>query len=217
MITGFNTDVEHNGRIYHIQTEDKGAGNPVIESLVYLGGEILASRRTSYADLAAQGAAPAALAERLEAQHRRMVLDVRQGRHDPEGMKAFGEGIISERGFEQVVLDYLARDLATENLQIILEAPSRFESGCKTAVILKAKGEITSLPVAGVQIELRLLTPVEKPRTLLEGKSDGAGVLRGEIDLPRVGSGSAALVARGRLGQEVVELKWMVEAAEGKK
>ena len=215
MITGFNTDVEHDGRIYHIQTEDKGAGNPVIESLVYLGGEILASRRTSYAELAAQGAAPALLAEKLEAQHRRMVLDVRQGRHDPGGMKSFGEGIISERGFEQVVLDYLSRDLATENLQVTLETPARFESGRKTQVILRAKGEITSLPVAGVAIELTLLTPLEKPRILLEGKSDASGMLRGEIALPQVGAGSAALIVRGRLGEEAVEMKWMVEAAEG--
>src|SRR5262245_54904820 len=214
MITGFNTDVEHDGRIYHIQTEDKGAGNPVIESLVYLGGEILASRRTSYADLAAQGTPAAALAERLEAQHRRMVLDVRQGRHDPGGMKAFGEGIISDRGFEQVVLDYLSRDLATENLQLSLDAPSRFESGRKTEVVLRAKGEITSLPVAGVKIDLSLLTPVEKPRILLEGNSDASGILRGEISLPQVEAGSAALIARGRLGEEGVELKWMVERME---
>lgn len=211
MITGFNTDVEHEGRIYHIQTEDKGAGNPVIESLVYLGGEILASRRTSYADLAARGATAAELSEKLEAQHRRMVLDVRQGRHDPGGMKAFGEGIISERGFEQVVLDYLSRDLATENLQVTLEAPSRFEAGRRTEVVLRAKGEITSLPVAGVRLELSLLTPVEKPRILLEGRSDDSGVLRGAIDLPPIEAGSAALLARGRLGEEVVELRWMVE------
>lgn len=211
MITGFNTDVEHEGRIYHIQTEDKGAGNPVIESLVYLGGEILASRRSSYADLAARGATAAELSERLEAQHRRMVLDVRQGRHDPGGMKAFGEGIISERGFEQVVLDYLARDLATENLQVTLEEPSRFESGRRTQVVLRAKGEITSLPVAGVRLELRLLTPTEKPRILLEGESDGEGVFRGKIDLPPIEAGSAALAVRARLGDEAVELKWMVE------
>ncbi len=211
MITGFNTDVEHEGRIYHIQTEDKGSGNPVIESLVYLGGEILASRRASYADLAARGATAAELSERLEAQHRRMVLDVRQGRHDPEGIKAFGEGVISERGFEQVVLDYLARDLATENLQVTLEEPSRFEAGQRTQVALRAKGELTSLPVAGVRLELRLLTPVEKPRILLEGSSDSAGVFRGAIDLPPIDAGSAALVLRARLGDEVVELKWMIE------
>ncbi len=55
MITGFNTDIKHGEKVYHIQTEDKGLQNPYIESLVYVGGEILASKKTSYAEQAKQG------------------------------------------------------------------------------------------------------------------------------------------------------------------
>ena len=44
MVTGYNTDVEHDGRVYHVQTEDKGTDNPMIETLVYRGGEILDPR-----------------------------------------------------------------------------------------------------------------------------------------------------------------------------
>ena len=51
MITGFNSDVKYKGLVYHVQTEDKGRTNPVVESLVYARGEILYSRRTSYQDL----------------------------------------------------------------------------------------------------------------------------------------------------------------------
>src|SRR5471032_17484 len=40
VITGFNTDIKHSGKVYHIQTEDKGLQNPYVESLVYVGGEI---------------------------------------------------------------------------------------------------------------------------------------------------------------------------------
>ena len=52
MITGFNTDVKYRGVVYHVQTEDKGTANPLIETLIYKGGEILGSRRLPYADLA---------------------------------------------------------------------------------------------------------------------------------------------------------------------
>ena len=55
MITGYNTDVKHKSRVFHVQTEDKGAGNPCVESLVYVGGEILATRRMSYAEMAQKG------------------------------------------------------------------------------------------------------------------------------------------------------------------
>jgi len=48
VITGYNTDVEHDGVVYHVQTEDKGLETPFILSLVYSGGAILASKRSRY-------------------------------------------------------------------------------------------------------------------------------------------------------------------------
>ena len=55
MITGFNTDVKYRGVVYHVQTEDKGTANPLIETLIYKGGEILGSRRLPYADVVKVG------------------------------------------------------------------------------------------------------------------------------------------------------------------
>lgn len=51
MIIGFNTDIKYRNEVFHIQTEDKGEGNPTIETLVYHSGEILLSRRVSYAHI----------------------------------------------------------------------------------------------------------------------------------------------------------------------
>lgn len=215
MITGFNTDVEHNGKIYHVQTEDKGIGNPTIESLIYLGGEILASHRRSYDDLLATGPDPKVLAARLESQHQRMILDVRQGRHDPEGVKAFGDGIISDRGFEEVVLDYLSSELASEALQIILENPVRFAGGARHDLVVRARGDLTSLPVRNVNISVSLLTPVEKPHLLAEGMTDPEGFFRGIVEIPPVEGGGAAVLLNATLEQERVELKWLVADAGG--
>ena len=147
MITGYNTDVEYNGRIYHVQTEDKGSSNPVIESLVYVGGEILASHRTPYADLPGRGSDHAAIGERLEAQHHRMIMNIRQGKFEPEGVKPFGTGIISDRAFDEVVLEYLASQLGTEPLQVVLESPEEFVEGQSCELVLRARGELSCLPV----------------------------------------------------------------------
>ncbi len=65
MITGFNTDVQHGGVTYHVQTEDKGLDTPLILSLVYVGGHIIASKRTPYADLISKGFDEQVLTERL--------------------------------------------------------------------------------------------------------------------------------------------------------
>ena len=82
MITGFNTDIEHDGVIYHVQTEDKGLDSPIILSLVYAGGTILASKRSPYQDLIASGFSDEVLAERLKRQHRLICAAIHSGRID---------------------------------------------------------------------------------------------------------------------------------------
>ena len=82
MITGFNTDIEHDGVVYHVQTEDKGLDSPIILSLVYVGGTILASKRSPYEDLIASGFSDEVLSERLKRQHRLICAAINQGRID---------------------------------------------------------------------------------------------------------------------------------------
>jgi hypothetical protein len=80
LITGFNTDIEYDGVVYHVQTEDKGLDSPLILSLVYSGGAILASKRSRYEDLIASGFDEAVLTERLKRQHRLICAAINAGR-----------------------------------------------------------------------------------------------------------------------------------------
>lgn len=82
MITGFNTDIEHGGVVYHVQTEDKGLDTPIILSLVYAGGTILASKRSPYEDLIAEGFSDEVLAARLKRQHKLICAAIHSGRID---------------------------------------------------------------------------------------------------------------------------------------
>jgi hypothetical protein len=82
VITGFNTDIEHDGVVYHVQTEDKGLDTPIILSLVYAGGTILASKRSPYEDLIAAGFSDEVLAERLKRQHKLICAAIHSGRID---------------------------------------------------------------------------------------------------------------------------------------
>lgn len=81
MITGYNTDVRHNEVVFHVQTEDKGTANPYIESLVYVGGQVLASKRASYAELLAEGKEKEILTL-MDHQHRTMIAAIRHGKLD---------------------------------------------------------------------------------------------------------------------------------------
>jgi len=94
VITGFNTDVKHKNRVFHIQTEDKGDANPYVESLVYVGGEILATKKTSYADVVREGRDDHAVQDLMEQQHRTMIAAIQRGRFDgPNGSIQIPEGM----------------------------------------------------------------------------------------------------------------------------
>ena len=82
MITGYNTDVRHLEVVFHVQTEDKGAANPFIESLVYVGGQVLASKRANYADLLAEGRDEKEIVALMDHQHRTMIAAIRHGKFD---------------------------------------------------------------------------------------------------------------------------------------
>ena len=101
MITGFNTDIEHEGVVYHVQTEDKGLDSPLILSLVYSGGAILASKRSPYEDLIASGFNEEALAQRLKRQHRLICAAINAGRiEDLKRMGAAAEDKVQETVIE---------------------------------------------------------------------------------------------------------------------
>ena len=80
MITGYNTDIEHEGVVYHVQTEDKGLSKPVIMSLIYNRGIILASKRVPYDDLLNGNFDESQLAARLQRQHRLICAAIQAGR-----------------------------------------------------------------------------------------------------------------------------------------
>lgn len=82
MIFGFNTDVPANGKTYHVQTEDRGAKNPIVDSIIYLGGKIIDRVRSPY-DFAMT------TQEQIETmvrhQHRELVESIRLGTFTPQG------------------------------------------------------------------------------------------------------------------------------------
>jgi hypothetical protein len=107
LITGFNTDVKYRGLVYHVQTEDKGEANPIIETLIYKGGEILGSRRLPYKELV-EANDEKTITRLMEDQHKAMILEVKRGKFDPTGDKT----IMEDLSLDDLVLAYLAQRAA---------------------------------------------------------------------------------------------------------
>ena len=114
MIAGFNTDVEHSGTVYHVQTEDKGVPARMIMSLVYHKGTILASKRVNYDDLDADELSEKKLAARVSRQHKLICAAVQAGRIDDlkEMTAQTAAGAKKKRAAPAVVVETVAPAVA---------------------------------------------------------------------------------------------------------
>jgi hypothetical protein len=87
MVMGFNTDIKHDGVVYHIQTEPrKDAG---IDTTVYTRGAVIYKFKSSYQDLLdSPDFSDEKLKQRLEAQHRQIIANLRAGEIKPPAQQA---------------------------------------------------------------------------------------------------------------------------------
>lgn len=82
-LLGYNTNVRHKGRVFHIQTEDSGVAHPhVITHLFADGGRILKSNKTSYAELVGAPDMAAHVKKIMQDQHKAMFIALRDGQFD---------------------------------------------------------------------------------------------------------------------------------------
>lgn len=82
MVVGFNHNFNYKGQTYHVQTEDSGIRNPHIITLLYRGGTILASKKTSYADIIKVDHLESVVEELMKSQHREMLRLLKNGDFD---------------------------------------------------------------------------------------------------------------------------------------
>jgi len=82
MVVGFNHNIKHKGKMYHIQTEDSGLENPHIITHLFVGGNILASKKTSYADIVGAENLAVVVRELMEEQHKEMLRNLINGVYD---------------------------------------------------------------------------------------------------------------------------------------
>src|SRR5256714_14875923 len=73
-VVGFNHNVKYGPRVYHVQTEDSGLPHAHYITHIFVGGNIVASLKSSYVDLVdAEPDVPKAVRILMEAQHKAML------------------------------------------------------------------------------------------------------------------------------------------------
>ncbi len=80
MLFGHNSNVTAGQTTYHVQTEDRGVTNALIDTTVYFRGRVLHRRTNNYFDLLPLNPGhEQALKVRLDEQHRAVVEEIRTG------------------------------------------------------------------------------------------------------------------------------------------
>ena len=115
MVVGFNHNIRYKGELFHVQTEDSGLANPHIITLLYLGGTILCSKKTSYADIIKADQLEQVVESIMKEQHKEMMRRLKGGEFDarlfPTSLShtqhATPPAPPSKRSLDSVILDYL--------------------------------------------------------------------------------------------------------------
>jgi hypothetical protein len=78
-LIGLNNNVEQNGIVYHIQTEDSGTQNPHIFTHLFHDGVIIATKRLSYEHLLTRSDLTRCIQTLMRWQHRQMYQELTNG------------------------------------------------------------------------------------------------------------------------------------------
>ncbi|TAL27194.1 MAG: hypothetical protein EPN94_01870 [Nitrospirae bacterium] len=84
MLVGYNNNVTYKGKVYHVQTEDSGLKNPIIVTLLYFKGTILASKKTNYSHLIGNKDIKESVRELMKEQHKAILKELIAGKHTAE-------------------------------------------------------------------------------------------------------------------------------------
>jgi hypothetical protein len=180
MIFGHNTNVTVAGTVYHVQTEDRGAAHPLIDTTVYFRGHVMHRRTNNYFDLLPLDAdREVALKARLDEQHKAILEEIRTG----------------------VLQLATPSAIATAQPALAIELVNArgWLTGKRARLQIAVRHKENGGGVAGAQIAAKIdgaATPVEFKT---ESGKDGYAQL--EFDMPRLTSGEPALVIEASDGE----------------
>lgn len=84
-LLGYNTNVRHLGKLFHIQTEDSGVSHGHIFTHLFAdGGRIIASKKTTYAQYVGTDRYPDAVKKLMRESHKAMFIALRDGLFDED-------------------------------------------------------------------------------------------------------------------------------------
>jgi hypothetical protein len=209
MLFGHNTDVKVGETVYHVQTEDRGTANALIDTTVYCRGRVLHRRTNNYIDLLPlDPRREESLRKRIDDQHRTVTEEIRSG------------------ALRLVPPPLPAQENPAANQKIGSAAPSNASPATPLALeLINAKSWLVGKR-ANLRVAVRKTPKGEAvARALVTARIDGAanvtefstetgpdGQARLEFEMPRLAGADPALVIEATQADSKGQLKFQLRA-----
>jgi hypothetical protein len=204
---GVQSTVPVEDKVFTVETETRGSDHPLIDTTVYAQGRVLYRRVKSYQDLLDSPSTPdvQSLRERIEAQHRGVVQDLRTGvlkfdlpaEHRPGPMPTSRGTIEFPAGIEVRLMN----------------SNSWLHEGT-VSLDVEVRGRATLLPAPSTTVEVTFEGADQSVR--LQAGTDRRGRVSLVFPLPKIGSEGGQLVIRavGPVGQDELRYRLKPKARE---
>src|SRR5437016_2302033 len=199
MLFGHNTNVKVRDTDFHVQTEDRGVTNALIDTTVYFHGRVLHRRTNNYFDLLPLNSKnEQALKQRLDEQHRAVVEELRTGTlHLPLPQEAKSATSSAEP----------AAAPATGVLALELINAKTWLTGRRALLQIVVRNEARQA-VGGATVITRVDGAAEA--TQFSAKTGASGQAQFEFDMPRLAGGEPALVIEASKGNARRHLRFQL-------
>jgi len=93
---GYNHNIPHRGRLYHVQTEDSGIDKAHIFTHAFFDGTIIASRKTEYKDKLGSADLDPVVIALMQDSHKAMIRALRNGEFDEKIVRIIGDHPVAD-------------------------------------------------------------------------------------------------------------------------
>ena len=217
MLFGHNTNVKAGDTTYHVQTEDRGTANALIDTTVYCQGRVLHRRTNNYFDLLPLNAdSEVALKLRLNEQHRIVLEEIRSGllRLAPPPSRTESKPATAVESNPTSVAPTAAspRAVAIPSQQILsieLVNAKRWLSGKRASLQIAVRDRALNA-VEGARVTAKVDGAADLLAVSEETAASGLALL--EFDMPRLSGSEPALVIEAAHGAAKGQLRFQLRS-----
>ena len=202
MAFGHNSNVTIAGDTYHVQTEERGAAQALIDTTVYMRGRVLHRRTNSFSDLLPLNSdREQALRLRVDTQHRNVVDEIRSGKLQ------LSAGNDAKTAAPQVTAGALPGPAAGLHLELL--NAKTWLSG-KRAMLQIAVNDHANKPVERATVVARVEGAAEP--AAFSAETNLLGRTKLEFDMPPLAGPEVALVVEALKGKARAHLRFQLRA-----